>query len=60
MGSTLWVGDGVFDARDGRSVTVDPNDDRLCAVRLWNLRPHRQHHASLDSQSITCTGNPAS
>lgn len=42
MGSTLWVGDGVLDARDGRSVTVvNPNDDPLCAARLSNFRQHR-------------------
>lgn len=38
LGSTLWVGDGVLDARDGRSVTVvNPNDDPLCAARLSNF-----------------------
>lgn len=52
MGSPLWVGDGVLDAQDGRSVTVDPNDDRLCAARLSNFRRHRQHRVSLVRQSV--------
>ena len=58
MGSTLWVGDGVFDARAGRS--VDPSDNHLCAAHLSNFRRHRQHRVSLVYQSITCSGNPAS